>query len=76
MLTVPLLQLPIMEKSILGCYYGSANLKVDLKILLDLYRNGRLKLEELITARYSLDEINRGFEDLESGKNARGVVIY
>lgn len=76
MLTIPLAQLPIMEKSILGCYYGSANMQVDLKTLLDLYKNGRLKLEELITARYSIDEINKGFEDLESGKNARGVVIY
>jgi S-(hydroxymethyl)glutathione dehydrogenase/alcohol dehydrogenase len=75
-LVVPHLQLPIMEKNILGCYYGSANVTVDLKTLLDLYKNGRLKVQELITARYNLDEINQGFEDLESGKNARGVIIF
>ena len=76
MLTLPLYELPLMEKSILGCYYGSDDIRIELKTLLDLYKNGRLKIDELITSRYSLEEINTGFKDLESGKNARGVVIY
>ena len=43
---------------------------------LELNRLGRLKLDELITTRYSLDQINDGFEDLRSGRNIRGVVVY
>jgi Zn-dependent alcohol dehydrogenase len=43
--------------------------------LLDLYRQGRLKLDELITRTYSLDEINEGFELLQNGAVARGVVV-
>jgi S-(hydroxymethyl)glutathione dehydrogenase/alcohol dehydrogenase len=76
--TIPLslLQVAGMEKRILGCYYGSANLLPDLKMMLDLYKKGRIKVMELITKRYSLEEINKGFEDLKSGGNARGVIKY
>ncbi len=73
---LPLPQMSGMEKRILGCYYGSANLLVDPKILLDLYKKGRIKVKELITRDYSLKEINKGFEDLKSGGNARGVIKY
>ncbi|MCP4578803.1 MAG: Zn-dependent alcohol dehydrogenase [Deltaproteobacteria bacterium] len=75
-LTLPMFELSLLEKSILGSYYGSCDGRVDLKALLDLYKNGRLKLDQLVTTRYSFDNIQKGFEDLESGKNARGVVIY
>jgi S-(hydroxymethyl)glutathione dehydrogenase/alcohol dehydrogenase len=75
-LTVPLYEIPLMEKSILGCYYGSGDSRVDLITLLDLYKTGRIRLEQLITRRYPLEEINTGFKDLETGKNVRGVVIY
>jgi len=76
--TIPLslLQLAGMEKRIIGCYYGSANMLADLKILLDLYKRGRIKVRELITKDYALEEINKGFEDLKSGGNARGVIKY
>jgi S-(hydroxymethyl)glutathione dehydrogenase/alcohol dehydrogenase len=75
-LTLPLFEIPLMEKSILGCYYGSGDSRVDLITLLELYKTGRIRLEQLITHRYHLEEINTGFKDLESGKNIRGVVIY
>jgi S-(hydroxymethyl)glutathione dehydrogenase/alcohol dehydrogenase len=65
-----------MEKSILGCYYGSGDSRVDLITLLELYKTGRIRLDQLITQRYRLEEINTGFKDLETGKNVRGVVIY
>ena len=64
------------EKDVLRCYYGSGDMRIDLKTLLELYKNGRLKIDELITNWYGLDGINRGFDDLEPGKNARGVVMY
>ena len=75
-LPLSLPQVAGMEKRVLGCYYGSSNLFGDLKILLDLYKKGRIKVMELITKHYSLQEINKGVEDLKSGKNARGVISY
>jgi hypothetical protein len=44
-------------------------------MILALYRTGALKLRELITNTYRLDEINRGYADLEAGRNLRGVVV-
>lgn len=75
-LTVPIYEIPLMEKSILGCNYGSGDSRVDLVTFLELYKTGRIQLEQLITHRYRLEEINRGFKDLEAGKNIRGMIIY
>jgi Zn-dependent alcohol dehydrogenase len=44
--------------------------------LLGLYKNGDLKLDELITNRYTLDNINQGYEDMLAGRNIRGVLIH
>jgi S-(hydroxymethyl)glutathione dehydrogenase/alcohol dehydrogenase len=44
--------------------------------LLGLYKNGDLKLDELITNRYTLENINQGYEDMLAGKNIRGVLIH
>ena len=75
-LTLPQIEFSFMEKSILGCFLGSGDMRIDLLTLLSLYKIGRLKAGELITNRYKLEEINMGFKDLETGKNARGVVVY
>ena len=75
-LTLPLFEIPLMEKSVLGCYYGSGNLPSDLPMFLELYQIGRLPLEKMITRRYRLEEINQGFAAMEQGENARGVVIF
>ena len=44
--------------------------------MLDLYRAGKLKLDELITTRYTLDQVNQGYEDMMAGRNIRGVIIH
>ena len=44
--------------------------------MIGLYRSGRLKLDELITRTYAIDEAPQAFADLESGKNARGVIVF
>ena len=44
--------------------------------LIDLYSRGMLKLDELITARYRLDQVAQGYDDLHAGKNIRGIVVY
>jgi S-(hydroxymethyl)glutathione dehydrogenase/alcohol dehydrogenase len=44
--------------------------------MLDLYQAGQLKLDELVTERYTLDQVNQGYADLVAGKNIRGVVVH
>ena len=55
---------------------GTMDQSADIRRYVDMYRNGRLQLDELITARYQLDDINTGVEDLRAGKNIRGVVVF
>ena len=56
--------------------FGDSNPHADILKMLRLYQEGNLKLDELITTRYTLDEINQGYEDMHAGKNIRGVIIY
>ncbi len=67
---------PFTAKTIKGCMYGSANFKVDFPMYLDLYRQHKLDLDSLVTRTYSIDEAPEAFADLESGKNARGVIVF
>ena len=64
------------EKTLTGSYYGSGRPREDFPRLLSLYKAGRLKLDELITHRYRIDEAPQAFADLESGRNARGVITF
>jgi S-(hydroxymethyl)glutathione dehydrogenase/alcohol dehydrogenase len=68
--------LPFEEKTLTGSYYGSCVPRSDFPRLLGLYKSGRLKLDELITRRYGVDEAAEAFADLESGLNARGVIVF
>jgi Zn-dependent alcohol dehydrogenase len=61
------------NKAILGCRYGTARPRRDFAMLADLYLTKRLKIDELITAHYPLDRVAPAFDDLQSGKLARGV---
>ena len=65
-----------LAKTIKGCMYGSANFKVDFPMYLDLYKAGKLDLDRLITKTYTLDEAPAAFEDMEKGRNARGVIVH
>ena len=64
------------EKTIQGSYFGSCVPRIDFPRMLQLYMAGKLKLDELITRRYKIDEAPQAFADLESGKNARGVIVF
>jgi S-(hydroxymethyl)glutathione dehydrogenase/alcohol dehydrogenase len=66
----------LFEKTIKGTLFGSANPQYDIIRLLRLYDAGQLKLDELITQRYTLDQVNEGYQDLRDGKNIRGVITY
>jgi S-(hydroxymethyl)glutathione dehydrogenase/alcohol dehydrogenase len=61
------------NKSIHGCRYGAARPQRDFPMLADLYLSGRLKIDELITRHYTLDEFDRALDDLRAGHLARGV---
>ncbi|MEN2738441.1 Zn-dependent alcohol dehydrogenase [Microbacterium sp. X-17] len=63
------------EKSLRSSLYGSGYPRKDIPLLLELYRQGRLPIEEMITARYALDDVNAAVSDLKSGRNARGVIL-
>jgi S-(hydroxymethyl)glutathione dehydrogenase/alcohol dehydrogenase len=68
--------LPGFQKSIVGALFGNANPLYDIPNLLGLYRSGDIKLDELVTQRYRLDQVNDGFHDMHDGKNVRGVIIH
>ncbi|SKY55448.1 zinc-containing alcohol dehydrogenase NAD-dependent AdhD [Mycobacteroides abscessus subsp. abscessus] len=56
--------------------FGSANPQYDIVRLLRLYDAGQLKLDELVTQTYTLEQVNEGYQDLRDGKNIRGVIIH
>lgn len=64
------------QKRVQGAIFGGANPLYDIPKLLGLYRSGDLQLEELITRRYRLDEVNSGYEDMLEGRNIRGVILH
>ena len=64
------------QKQLKGTLFGSGNPMADIPKLIGLYQAGKLKLDELITKTYTLDEVNQGFQDMLDGKNIRGVVLH
>ncbi|HEX6470080.1 MAG TPA: NDMA-dependent alcohol dehydrogenase [Streptosporangiaceae bacterium] len=64
------------QRTIKGALMGSVNPLYDIPRLVNLYQSGHLKLSELVTRRYRLDEINDGFRDMLDGKNIRGVLVH
>ncbi|MFD7405061.1 Zn-dependent alcohol dehydrogenase [Streptomyces sp. NPDC059866] len=65
-----------LDKSILGCRYGSSRPQRDIALYAELYRDGRLLLDELVTQTYPVEEFERAAADAEAGKVARGVLMF
>ena len=59
-----------------GSLFGSGNPRSDIPKLLDLYREGQLDLDGLVTRTYSLSDINEGYRAMRDGENIRGVIKY
>jgi S-(hydroxymethyl)glutathione dehydrogenase/alcohol dehydrogenase len=77
----PNIQLPgtvltLFRKSIKGSLFGDCNPTTDIPKILGLYQAGDLKLDEIITRTYTLDQVQEGYDDLLEGKNVRGVVVH
>jgi len=66
----------ISEQSVQGCYFGSADLHRDIPVLVGHYLRGDLALDELITRRITLDQLEEGFDDLRAGRGARSVLVF
>ncbi len=73
---IPGALLTLFEKRLQGSLFGSGDPFKDIPRLVDMYQAGQLKLDELITNTYTLDDVNKGYEDLVNGVNIRGVIIH
>jgi S-(hydroxymethyl)glutathione dehydrogenase/alcohol dehydrogenase len=73
---VPLVEFVMYQKTIKGALYGMMSPSKDVHRLLGMYETGQLKLDELVTRKYKLEDINQGYRDLHSGINMRGIVEY
>jgi S-(hydroxymethyl)glutathione dehydrogenase/alcohol dehydrogenase len=71
---LPASDLPREEKIVTGSFYGSCDPQVDMPQVVDLYMEGKLPLERLVTRTYPLDEINEAFAAMNSGEVARAVI--
>ncbi|MFI7015578.1 Zn-dependent alcohol dehydrogenase [Streptomyces sp. NPDC050164] len=65
-----------LDKSILGCRYGSSRPQRDIALYADLYRQGRLLLDELVTRTYPVEDFEKAAADAEAGRVARGVLTF
>jgi S-(hydroxymethyl)glutathione dehydrogenase/alcohol dehydrogenase len=77
----PTIQLPgtiltLFRKTVKGSLFGDCNPTTDIPKILGLYQAGDLKLDEIITQTYTLDQVNEGYDDLMAGKNVRGVIVH
>jgi S-(hydroxymethyl)glutathione dehydrogenase/alcohol dehydrogenase len=68
--------LTLFRKQLRGSLFGDCNPTYDIPKILGLYQSGDLKLDEIITRTYTLDQVQEGYEDLLAGKNIRGVVVH
>lgn len=64
------------EKGIVGSYYGSTRQTYDMPWLMELYRQKRLKIDELISRRYELGQINEAYDALKGGEVNRSVITF
>ncbi len=73
---VSLGELTLFQKRIQGSLFGASSPSSDILRQVQMYRDGKLKLDELITRTYRLDEVAQGYEDMHAGKNIRGVIAF
>ena len=65
-----------MEKTVRGTYYGSTRARVDMPKMAELYRLGKLNLDDLVSRHYTLDQVNEAYDDMDQGEIGRGVIVF
>jgi alcohol dehydrogenase len=73
---VPMVALVAEERSLRGSYMGSSVPSRDIPRYLELFKQGRLPIDQLVTHRLSLDEINIGMDRLKEGKAIRQLITF
>ncbi len=68
--------LAMLNKEVKGTIFGSTNPREAIPRLLSMYREGAIKIDELVTSRYTLDDVNQGYQDMRDGKNIRGIIEF
>jgi len=74
--SLPAGQFSTTEKTLMSCLYGTSRPTKDIPLAIDMYRQGRIKLDELITHQFHLEDINDAVEKMNSGKDGRGIVVF
>jgi NDMA-dependent alcohol dehydrogenase len=69
-------ELTLFQKRIQGSLFGQSSPSSDILRQAQMYRDGKIKLDELVTRTYTLDEVAQGYEDMHAGKNIRGVIVF
>jgi NDMA-dependent alcohol dehydrogenase len=68
--------LSMMQKQIRGTVFGGSNPRTDIPRILDLYKEGRYPLDQLVTKEYRLEDVNTGYADMLAGTNLRGLIRF
>ncbi len=74
--TLSLFDLAMMNKQLVGHIFGEQRAMADFPRIFNLYREGALRLDELVTRTYRLDQINDGWDDMHEGRNIRGLIRF
>ena len=74
--SLPAGQFSTSEKTLMSCLYGTSRPTKDIPLAIELYRSGRIMLDELITHHFALDDINQAVETMHRGHDARGIVVF
>jgi S-(hydroxymethyl)glutathione dehydrogenase/alcohol dehydrogenase len=74
--SIPAFPFVMQEKRLIGSVYGSGEPVIDIPKLVELYREGKLKLRELVTHTYRLDQVNEALNTLAGGTDARGIIEW
>ena len=75
-MTFSALDFPRTEKTLKGSWYGGARPFADLPKMVDLYMDGKLKVDEMVSRYYKLDEINTAYDALANGEVARSIISF
>lgn len=73
--SLPVQAMALSHRTLTGAMYGGSRPHQDIPMYLEMYRRGQLKIDELITQRYTIEQVNEAIEDLHAGRNARGVFM-
>jgi NDMA-dependent alcohol dehydrogenase len=75
-ISLPISAFLLSNKSLVGNVFGLTNPLWDVPRIFDMYTQGVLMLDEMITQRYRLEDINKGYADMHAGHNIRGILTF